>query len=83
MIKRYVFFKNSIDAYNLSQKLDKIKKTLAPTPREADHCCGVCLIFENEEDKEYIEKTAKELGIVLEGFWEHEDNIDPNRMKFC
>lgn len=82
MKQYFVFLKNSVDAYNLSQKL-KIKKTLAPTPREADFCCGVCIIYENKEDKEIIQKTADENGIIIDKFWEKESDIDPNRMRFC
>ncbi|MFR1323522.1 MAG: putative Se/S carrier-like protein [Ezakiella massiliensis] len=83
MKQYFVFFKNSIDAYNLSQKLTDIDITLAPTPREADYCCGVCLIYKNPEDKAHIEKIAQETGIELGGFWEREGGIDPDRMKFC
>ena len=57
MSKQYfVFFKNSIDAYNLLQKLDKIEKTLAPTPREASHCCGVCIIIKMKKTAHILRK---------------------------
>lgn len=83
MIKYYVFFKNSIDAFRLSQALTSIPKTLAPTPREASHCCGVCLVHDNKDDRIKIEQLAHDLHIELDGFWEREEDIDPNRMKFC
>lgn len=83
MKKYYVFFKNSMDAYTLSTNLKGIKKTLAPTPREASHCCGVCLIYEDKKDKTYIEEMAKKLNITPDGFWEKEEDINPDRMKFC
>ena len=48
MSKQYfVFFKNSKDAYDLLQKLDKIEKTLAPTPLEASNFCGFFIIYKN------------------------------------
>ena len=57
--------------------------TIAPTPREADHCCGVCIIYENHTDKGKIHELAEAHNISIDAFWSQSDRNDPQRYKFC
>lgn len=83
--KFYVLLGNSALALQLYQELRKhfIDSTMAPTPREADHCCGVCILYANQEDREFIKSVAEESQISIDAFYECENSDDPNRMKFC
>ena len=56
---------------------------MVPTPREADHCCGIAILYENEEDREKIQKIAEESDIKIDTFFDTESKIDPNRGRFC
>ncbi|MFR7350298.1 DUF3343 domain-containing protein [Peptoniphilus sp.] len=82
-ILHYVLVPNSKVAYELYQKLDGIESTMVPTPREADHCCGIAILYENEEDREKIQKIAEESDIKIDTFFDTESKIDPNRGRFC
>lgn len=64
-------------------KLKGIKVTLAPTPREADSCCGVCILYFNGEDKDKIQEIVDNTQIEINKFWECENTDDPNRNRFC
>lgn len=85
MNKHYVFLENSRLVFELSTliKKDGIKSTIAPTPREADHCCGICIIYENETDKDKIKKIAEDKDIIIDAFVELENRDDPNRNRYC
>lgn len=83
--KYYVLMPNSSEAMKLYQKIKQkqIVSTMAPTPRNADHCCGVSILYDRLEDKEKIEKIAKDNELKIDAFWETENTDDPNRNKFC
>ncbi len=83
--KYYILVKNAKDAMALHKKLreNNIVSTLAPTPREADHCCGVCIIYENPSNIEKIKNISIEEKIEIDGFWDMENKDDPNRYRFC
>ena len=63
-------------------KADGIKCTFAPTPREADKCCGVSVLYYNESDKERITGLINSLDVKILKFFEGESG-NPDRMKFC
>ena len=63
-------------------KAEGVKCTFAPTPREADKCCGVSVLFQDEGDRPRIEHIITEKGIDILRFYEAEPP-DPSRMKFC
>lgn len=84
-MKYYVFLPDMatvMELYNLI-KAENIKATLAPTPREASHCCGVAILYDNGEDKKRIKEIVEENNIAIDDFWQCENKDDPNRMKFC
>ncbi len=80
----YLLMPDSPSTMKLQEHLLKegIKSTLAPTPREADHCCGVCILYRNPDDKVKIQEVLEREGIASDGFWEGEDRRDPKRNKF-
>lgn len=78
----YVLLQNSALAYNLYKKLENIEVTMAPTPRDADHCCGIAILYKNEEDREKIEEIAKKEGIKIDAFFTKDDDSDVNRNRF-
>ena len=80
----YLLMPDSPSTMKLQEYLFKagIQSTLAPTPREADHCCGVCILYHNPEDKEIIQGILEREKIASDGFWEGEDRRNPTRNKF-
>lgn len=84
-LKHYVLMPNSAEAMKLYQKMQErgIQSTLAPTPREADHCCGVCILYEDADRKEEIRKIAELNGFKIDCLWDMENKDNPNRNKFC
>ena len=82
--RHYVLFPDVPNAQKLYDvlKAGGIKCTFAPTPREADKCCGVCVLFHNENDRELIGKLISENEINILKFYDG-DSGNPERMKFC
>lgn len=56
---------------------------MAPTPRMADACCGVAILYYNANDKMIIEETAKTTNTHIKKFLDCENDNNPNRNKFC
>lgn len=86
MVKKYyVLTPNSHVSMNLYNKVreNNIKATMAPTPRSAEHCCGVCILYEDINDSEKIKEIAKEHNLEIDKFWESEEEFKPDRNKFC
>ena len=61
---------------------EKIKATLAPTPRQASHACGVSVYLYNKEDLEKIEPLAKENNIKIDEIFESNLDFNTKRNKF-
>lgn len=84
-MRYYVFLANSsltMELYQLMNQVD-IDSTLVPTPREADHCCGVCITYSDSDKTEEIKEIAKDNSIEIDQFWVTEIKDNPNRFKFC
>ena len=83
-MRHYVLFPDVTNAKKLYDilKSQGVKCTFAPTPREADKCCGVCVMFAEEKDRNLISKIINENGIIILKFFDGEAG-NPNRMKFC
>ncbi|WP_049690541.1 DUF3343 domain-containing protein [Anaerococcus jeddahensis] len=83
-MKYFILVENASIATNLLQILrkEKIKATLAPTPREASHACGVSVYIYNKEDIEKIEPLAKENNIKIDEIYKSELDFDTKRNKF-
>ena len=83
-MRHYVLFPDVTNAQRLYDilKAEGIKCTFAPTPREADKCCGVCVLFQNEDDRERISGLISDNGIRILKFFDGRTG-DPERMKFC
>lgn len=83
--KYYCLVQNSKIAQALHEALSKegIKNTLAPTPRQADHCCGICILYYDGKDQGKIKEIAKKEDLPIDTFYEMENLDDPNRYKFC
>lgn len=81
----YVLFEDSKTACSLYSEIKKqgIKCTPSPTPRQADACCGVSILYYKAEDKKIIEETSKKTGLSIQRFWECENDDNPERNKFC
>ena len=82
--KHYVLFPDVTNAQRLYDILKGkgIKCTFAPTPREADKCCGVCVMFHDENDRDAITKIISENEIRILKFFDGQAG-NPERMKFC
>lgn len=76
MIKYYILFDNHEQAIKLRRDLQNagICSVIAPTPREASLCCGVCLRIDEQEYpalERYLknnESTYRELKKIKESF---------------
>lgn len=81
----YILLPNSAAAMQLYALLNEhgIPCTPAPTPRNADHCCGISLLYEDSELTSRIQQLANATGIPIDAFWECPNTDDPHRMKFC
>lgn len=82
-MRHYVLFPDVTNAKKLYELLRTagVKCTFAPTPREADKCCGVCVLYYDENDRELITQYISENEIKILKFYDGEAG-DPTRMKF-
>ena len=82
--RHYVLFpdvKNAQSLYAL-MKAAGVRCTFAPTPREADRCCGLAVLYQDAGDRERIERMAAENEVRILRFFDGAAG-DPERMKFC
>lgn len=83
-MRHYLFMPNAASTMKLQGLLRSqgIESTIAPTPREADHCCGVCILYVNEADRPRIAEIAEEADISVDAFCDMEDDFRPDRHRF-
>lgn len=83
-MKYFILVENAMIATELLEILrkEKIKATLAPTPRHASHACGVSVYLYNKEDLEKIEPLAKENNIKIDEIFESNLDFNTKRNKF-
>ncbi|MDU5373538.1 DUF3343 domain-containing protein [Anaerococcus vaginalis] len=83
-MKYFILVENAMIATELLEILrkEKIKATLAPTPRQASHACGVSVYVYNKEDLEKIEPLAKENKIKIDEIFESNLDFNTKRNKF-
>ena len=83
-MKYFILVENAMIATELLEILrkEKIKATLAPTPRQASHACGVSVYLYNKEDLEKIEPLAKENKIKIDEIFEANLDFNTKRNKF-
>ncbi|EEU12389.1 DUF3343 domain-containing protein [Anaerococcus vaginalis] len=83
-MKYFILVENAMIATELLEILrkEKIKATLAPTPRQASHPCGVSVYLYNKEDLEKIEPLAKENKIKIDEIFESNVDFNTKRNKF-
>lgn len=83
-MKYFILVENAMIATELLEILrkEKIKATLAPTPRQASHACGVSVYLYNEKDLEKIEPLAKENKIKIDEIFESNVDFNTKRNKF-
>ncbi|MDU2376420.1 DUF3343 domain-containing protein [Anaerococcus vaginalis] len=83
-MKYFILVENAMIATELLEILrkEKIKATLAPTPRQASHACGVSVYLYNKEDLEKIEPLAKENKIKIDEIFESNVDFNTKRNKF-
>ena len=82
--RHYVLFpdvKNAQSLYAL-MKAAGVRCTFAPTPREADRCCGLAVLYQDADERGRIERMAAENGVQVLRFFDGAAG-DPDRMKFC
>ena len=81
----YLLFEDSKTACALYSEIKKkgVKCTPAPTPRKADFCCGVSILYYDSDDRKTIEEISKQTGLAIRCFWECENENNPERNVFC
>lgn len=65
----YILFPNVTEGLKLEKQLkeNSIKYTIVPTPRELSKCCGICIMYE-KENEDAIKQAVEKQGIKTEGF---------------
>ena len=83
-MKYFILVEHAMIASELLEILrkEKIKATLAPTPRQASHACGVSVYLYNKEDLEKIEPLANENKIKIDEIFESNLDFNTKRNKF-
>lgn len=83
-MKYFILVENAAIATSLLEILrkEKIKATLAPTPRQASHACGVSVYVYKKEDIEKIEPLAKKNQIKIDEIYKSNLDFDNKRNKF-
>ncbi|MBS4888940.1 DUF3343 domain-containing protein [Anaerococcus vaginalis] len=83
-MKYFILVENAMIATELLEILrkEKIKATLAPTPRQASHACGVSVYLYNKEDLEKIEPLANVNNIKIDEIFKSDLDFDTKRNKF-
>lgn len=81
----YILFEDVKDATSAYEYLkgQGFPLTLAPTPRKASKCCGVCILSKNSEEFEKIKDIIEKEKIPYRSIYETENDFDPNRNKYC
>ena len=81
----YILFNNVKDATKTYEYLKDqgFHLTLAPTPRKASKCCGVCVLSKEKEEFEKIKEILEAAHIDYLSIYETENDFDPNRNKYC
>lgn len=84
VLQHYVLFPNHDNAMRLYKELRAlgVSAKIAPTPRAASVCCGVSLLV-LEEDIECIHKCVEEHDILIQGIFQVEKDVNPNRDRYC
>ena len=84
VIQHYVLFPNHDNAMRLYKELRAlgVSAKIAPTPRAASVCCGVSLLVFGE-DIDRINKCVEEHGIQIQGIFQVEKDVNPNRDRYC
>lgn len=85
MKDHYIFFKDTKNGqalYNVLKDVG-IRCTIAPTPKTESHCCGISILYLDENDQDRIKKIIDENNIEIMKFYEKERDVNPNRMRFC
>ena len=85
MTSYYLLFDDSKTAIALYTELKKegIRCTMAPTPRKADACCGVSILYYEGKESKRIEEVSERVELRPNRFWECENEDDPTRNRFC
>lgn len=85
MEKVWLLFHDVESAMRLHRILraDGMKISIAPTPREASKCCGVCILLDEPEDAEKAVRLAADANISLRGIHRMNTDFNPGRDKYC
>ena len=80
----YILFPDVTNAQRLYDlmKAEGIKCTFAPTPREADKCCGVSVLYYDDSFNEKIISLINDNNVNILKFFEGKSG-NPYRLKFC
>lgn len=83
-MKYFVLVENAAIATNLLEVLrdENINATLAPTPREASHSCGVSVYIYHESDICKVENIAIKNNIKIDEIFKSNLDFDAKRNKF-
>ena len=84
-IRHYILLPNSAAAMQLYALMNDhgFACTPAPTPRTADHCCGISILYEDSTLQPAIKLLAEKAGVPIDPFYESVNTDNPDRMKFC
>ena len=80
MLNYYILLDNHEQAIKMHRDLQNagIDSVIAPTPRSASLCCGVCLRIK-KEDYQNLERYLQENKAVYREIKEIQENLNPKR----
>lgn len=80
----YILFFNHTDGMALYSYLRKqgYNVRISPAPRAATTCCGMSLLVD-PADIEEVEHAVKQSDIAIDRIVELENQINPNRDRYC
>ncbi|APC79775.1 DUF3343 domain-containing protein [Clostridium botulinum] len=64
----YILFPSHTEGMKMDSLLskNKIKHTIVPTPRELSKSCGICIVY-NKNDEDFIKKLIEDNEIKTSG----------------
>lgn len=75
-MKYYILFDTHTEGLKLESYLKKesIKYTISPTPRQLSSCCGIAIMY-NNEDEDRIRKIVENNNLKIKGFYSLESKV--------
>lgn len=84
-MQRYILFDSAKDGMALHKRLlaENFRLTIAPTPRQADRCCGISILLLDESQYAAVDDLIKKEQLIHAGYFDMEADVNPKRDRYC